>query len=516
MVAVCTARTIARSIASSVCKKPLALSLASAAPTDIDQLLLDGTNAAHYTTAEWAGFEHLLKDQKTDIGTLRVPRGQRCYAPDGVDDYIAVASLTGSETVVSSSGTSTPSIAAGRINFTAGTVWDITLSNGSQYLCNEESGSTAYDIGDNAAHGTITNATLASFHSTSASVLTNRNNDVGYRLSGSVYIPATSSTLAADGNALTHTGKCPQPGYAPQKCVKGDGTSVVVATQSINIGTSDFTITFWAKGTALAPRIAVYTSTFAIYFLGSAAISVYDYTTAGVVLTGNWENTSWHKVQVSRASGHISIAVDGVVNATNTSTSNFGTNTIQFFGFGGQCWDGQISNASLSVGGVTYYWPLCEGPGSGNTNRDIHYLKSDNTSGVLASAIVNGTVSTIWANATDYTSGVFNWPLRYGYTVNGSGVVVPALLSGATDAAGNAIGQAAGGWASGLQNINCLPYTNPLGVNIGLETSLDPTADRKTTSSSKRRRRNTSGRYDRIGARATAMSDASSNAYFGD
>ena len=97
MVAVCTARRIARSIASSVCKKPMASSIASAAPTDIDQLLLDGTNAAHYTTAEWAGYEHLLKDQKTDVGTLRTPRAGRCWLFDGTDD-IATAStalLTG-------------------------------------------------------------------------------------------------------------------------------------------------------------------------------------------------------------------------------------------------------------------------------------------------------------------------------------------------------------------------------------------------------------------------------------
>jgi len=43
---------------------------------------------------------------------------------------ISVPSLVGSETVVSSGGTSTPSIAAGVINFTAGTCWDLILSNG--------------------------------------------------------------------------------------------------------------------------------------------------------------------------------------------------------------------------------------------------------------------------------------------------------------------------------------------------------------------------------------------------
>ena len=545
MVAVCTARTIARSIASSVCKKPLALSLASAAPTDIDQLLLDGTNAAHYTTAEWAGFEHLLKDQKTDIGTLRVPRGQRCYAPDGVDDYIAVASLTGSETVVSSSGTSTPSIAAGRINFTAGTVWDITLSNGSRYLCNEESGSTAYDIGDNAAHGTITNATLASFHSTSASVLTNRNNDVGYRLSGAVYIPKRlNAALAADGNALTHTGKCPQPGYAPQRCITPDGVNDY-ATAGNGIGNAlggSFTaicVSAWCYLASAGNGGVVFIGTFgttgkvslftfggSAYFRLNGSSDVNSSTGMSVGawshIAGTWDGTT-QRLYVNGVQT-ASAAFSTAISATAIQTV-LGTYAENFYNWPGRFCDVRIFSSNktqaqiqvIMAGGtdtasLLAHWPCCEGPGSSNTNTTIYDVSGNGYN----ATITNATVANYWANSTTYDSRVVNYPLKYGYTVNGSGVVVPALLSGATDAAGNAIGQAAGGWASGLQNINCLPYTNPLGVSVGLETSLDPTADRKTTSSSKRRRRNTSGRYDRFGARATAMSDASSNAYFGD
>ena len=77
-----------------------------------------------------------------------------CYEPDGVADYIAVASLTGSETVTSSYGTSTPSISAGRIDFTAGTCAMLELSNGSIYPLCENSGLTAYDI-VNGADGTL-------------------------------------------------------------------------------------------------------------------------------------------------------------------------------------------------------------------------------------------------------------------------------------------------------------------------------------------------------------------------
>lgn len=67
--------------------------------------------------------------------TGRVPRDFKavdspCLTFNGTDQSISVSSLTGSETVVSSGGTSTPSISAGQIDFTAGTCWDLRLSNG--------------------------------------------------------------------------------------------------------------------------------------------------------------------------------------------------------------------------------------------------------------------------------------------------------------------------------------------------------------------------------------------------
>jgi len=298
------------------------------------------------------------------------------------------------------------------------------------WWCEEESGTTGYDWSGNGRHLTLTNITQATFHAADTGVSYSDANVRGYRLSGSVYIPATSSTLAADGNALTVTGKCPQPGYAAQKMLTMSGTEYISVPS----------------------------------------------------LTGS----------------------ETVSSKVGTSTVTVSAGQINF----------TAGTASMVVLSNGYTFPLCEGPGSGNTNRTVYGLKSDGS--VITGTITNGTVATIWAASTTYTSGVVNWGLRYGYTVNGSGVIVPARLDGSADAAGNAIGQAAGGWASGLQNLNCMPYTNPLGVSVGLETSLDPTADRKTTSSSKRRRRNTSGRYDRFGARSTAMSDASSNAYFGD
>jgi len=61
-------------------------------------------------------------------------------------EYATNANLVGTETVTSSGGTSTPSISAGRIDFTAGTCWGLTLSNGSIYPLGEGAGTVAYDV----------------------------------------------------------------------------------------------------------------------------------------------------------------------------------------------------------------------------------------------------------------------------------------------------------------------------------------------------------------------------------
>jgi len=66
--------------------------------------------------------------------------------------------LTGSETVTGSVGTSTPSISAGRIDFTAGTCGNLILSDGTHYPLTEGAGDTAHDISGNGNHGTINNA----------------------------------------------------------------------------------------------------------------------------------------------------------------------------------------------------------------------------------------------------------------------------------------------------------------------------------------------------------------------
>jgi hypothetical protein len=73
-----------------------------------------------------------------------VERQSNALSFDGATQSMTVAALTGSETVVSSEGTSTPTISAGTIDFTAGTCSNLVLSNGFVFNMAEGAGSTAY------------------------------------------------------------------------------------------------------------------------------------------------------------------------------------------------------------------------------------------------------------------------------------------------------------------------------------------------------------------------------------
>jgi hypothetical protein len=84
-----------------------------------------------------------------------VERQSNALSFDGATQSMTVAALTGSETVVSSEGTSTPTISAGTIDFTAGTCSNLVLSNGFVFNMAEGAGSTAYSTSGNGNHGTL-------------------------------------------------------------------------------------------------------------------------------------------------------------------------------------------------------------------------------------------------------------------------------------------------------------------------------------------------------------------------
>jgi len=66
--------------------------------------------------------------------------------------YLSAPHLTGSETVTSYQGSAVPTIAAGKITFTAGDLWDLVLSDGTRYPFCERAGIKIHDVSGNGNH----------------------------------------------------------------------------------------------------------------------------------------------------------------------------------------------------------------------------------------------------------------------------------------------------------------------------------------------------------------------------
>lgn len=100
-------------------------------------------------------------DYRQYIGQVHYPIRikENCLTSTGVAMKIAMANLTG-VTITSSLGTATPSIVGNDIELTAGTLYNLRLSDGTILALTEGSGTTVYDISGNANHGVISNPDL--------------------------------------------------------------------------------------------------------------------------------------------------------------------------------------------------------------------------------------------------------------------------------------------------------------------------------------------------------------------
>ena len=439
--------------------------------------------------------KYYMKDSSTT--NTHLPRQGRCYTFDGVNDYIAIASLTGSETVISKNGTASLTISAGRIDATAGTLWDLVLSNGSRYYCNEESGTTAYDASGNAAHGTLTNITQATFHTASTSVTSNPNNTDGYRLSGSVYIPKRiGSAVAADGNVLTATGRAAYHGCAEPPCVTGDGSTVYA-----NIGThvlaGDFEISFWAKytgGTGITNGPMFIGggdfsggSDYRSYIWYTPSTDTWYWTCDGEthviisgIINGIIDDAQWHRIRAIRSgTTHTLMVDDTVVWSGSRPVVTMTLRRILQSYSANYSVNGSMADLRITAGGVTTYFPLQDGPGSSSTNRDIAWVKSDGTGGVVSNAIVNGTVSTIWGNRVP--GNVEDWCVKYGGRIAANGAFVAGMLTGGNAANGSAKTLTAGKFGNPFSRLNFNPATAAELNGRSVPTAAAPGADINAT-----------------------------------
>ena len=178
------------------------------------------------------GLEQPVVSSNAPASTRPVQQGQVCEF-DGVDDYVSAAHLTGSETVTSSVGTSTPSISAGRIDFTAGKCSSLILSDGTQYNLNHASGTTAYDSSGNGNHGTLQNGAAFVVDNTLPPEADKLNLE-GYTDDSGVLKPRDESDPAndIDGNPLQYSGSVypRRPEYRNSYAASFDGVDDYVDT----------------------------------------------------------------------------------------------------------------------------------------------------------------------------------------------------------------------------------------------------------------------------------------------
>ncbi|RMG80549.1 MAG: LamG domain-containing protein, partial [Chloroflexi bacterium] len=82
-----------------------------------------------------------------------------------------------------------------RINLTSGIIYDIKLSDGTHYKCDEGAGTTAFDSSGNGHHGTMYNITESTFHATDNRVRSWQN-EVGYN--DYVFFNSTNGAMLID------------------------------------------------------------------------------------------------------------------------------------------------------------------------------------------------------------------------------------------------------------------------------------------------------------------------------
>lgn len=354
------------------------------------------------------------------------------YAGSMRDLRVYTSAKTGTEILAIKNQASTP------------TTFDTTGLLGGWRL-NEEAGLTAYDWSGNGKHLTLTNITTSTFHASDTGVGYNPANWLGFTLSGSTVIPRNEASTANDvtGSALAYTGKCPHPAVVETPCITGDGTSVGVVLGSgwLPASTADWTEELWlyhSSNGSTIQRIINNSNAgdtdFVTVFADCSSTGTYSAGSLCMLVTGGGSGAgytavagaltsgAWHRIVLSRSGSTFTATAyktDGssksVTNTRSTALPTMYTGLIGNYGSGsgvGNASSGRVASFSITTGGVTTYFPLQEGPGSSNTNRDLYYVKSDGTYGKIAGAIVNGTVSNIWSNRCP--GYVQDWCVNYG------------------------------------------------------------------------------------------------------
>lgn len=373
---------------------------------------------------------------------------------DGVDDYLEATHLVGTETVTSSDGTSTPSISAGRIDFTAGTCWNLLLSDGTHYTFSEDGNVEIYDVSGADNHATLKN-TAATIWDTrqqewfyavnnGASLYEHASLDpiwVPYENGGGplTITPPSGYSLTEDrpaarglnvGTTALNFAKEPDAPWTDSPAGwyeidgGGDGGSIAAGA---NIDSSDMSF-FLTFSSTLTPGLG------GTYFLdldgltGSGGRYIFAYSGSSSTDYGFWDGTSWHVLGAHHKDGvirelefridgsSVELFVDGVSYATSTGAANpdltnvdnaeYGNNTNGFL----SKFVGNFHHSKIVSGGVTIWEHNFNGHGvdiSGNGFN--HFANGTNTFPTVSieTALAKDEVR-VYPNYSDITSPLDN------------------------------------------------------------------------------------------------------------
>lgn len=257
-----------------------------------------------------------------------------------------------------------------------------------------------------------------------------------------------STTLDSAGSTLGVIGPVSRPVTTEVLCLTGNGTTAYANLGSALIpATADFSLSLWYNHTNTATRHGVFGQypTSAIYLganqgAGGATVAgsfTLRFSADGPIVTGI--ASGWVYITISRVGNLFTLTVNGV-SASATVAATFGVaQNFTLLALAGPILlsPGSVSNFSVTTGGVTKIFPLQDGPGANNVNRNLSWIGSDGTGGVINSALVGGTVSAIWANRCPYAQ---DWCVKYGGRLTNENMTLysESLLSGWNSYSNNA------------------------------------------------------------------------------
>ncbi|RMG81184.1 MAG: LamG domain-containing protein, partial [Chloroflexi bacterium] len=340
-----------------------------------------------------------------------------------------------------------------RINLTSGIIYDIKLSDGTHYKCDEGAGTTCYDSSGNGRHGTLVNITESSFHTTDNTIFSYQNNYGYSEGTGGVLVPRNEANPTQDvlGNTLQYSGRVKYNADLVQSaCATFDGANdyADLPAPPFDANGTSWTVGCWFNTTDDLWRFIDWRGT------GSIKRGVQ---LSGYVPSGNFNNTriddgvanfikfddvpidpyvdgNWHHIALSwdSATGTAYLYLDGIlassksnsnlVNADLTSqpgvwrlgaASNDGSQQLQGSACGFFFYDRLLSASEIAelyntgfVSGVTpaAYYPCSEGIGS-----TLYDVSGNN----LHATLYNISESSFWGGTQD----VFHYNIDKGFSL---------------------------------------------------------------------------------------------------